>query len=45
MIESMFKDTAFHGHIFIDLSDVSSLDSAGLGALMRLKLSAMKEAA
>ena len=42
-IEQMFKRTPFHGRIIIDLGDVSYLDSAGLGALMRLKLSAAKE--
>jgi anti-anti-sigma factor len=42
-IESIFKDTAFHGHIYFDLADVSYMDSAGLGALIRLKLHAVKE--
>jgi anti-sigma B factor antagonist len=42
-LEGIFKDTAFHGHIYFDLGDVSYLDSAGLGALIRLKVSAMKE--
>jgi len=42
-IEGMFKDHPFHGRIVIDLSDVNYVDSAGLGALMRLKLSAIKE--
>jgi anti-anti-sigma factor len=39
----MFKLTPFHGRIVIDLSDVSYVDSAGLGALVRLKLSAIKQ--
>jgi anti-anti-sigma factor len=42
-IEQMFKETPFRGHIVIDLSDVEYMDSAGLGALIRLKLSAVKE--
>jgi len=41
-VEAIFKETPFHGRIIVDLSDVSYMDSAGLGALMRLKLSAMK---
>jgi anti-anti-sigma factor len=41
--EEMFKQTPFHGRIIMDLSDVNYMDSAGLGALMRLKLSAVKE--
>ncbi len=42
-VEEMFKTTPFHGRIVIDLSDVSYIDSAGLGALIRLKMSAIKE--
>lgn len=42
-IEEMFKTTPFHGRIVIDLSDVNYVDSAGLGALIRLKMSAIKE--
>jgi anti-anti-sigma factor len=40
-IEQMFKLNPFHGRIVIDLSDVSYVDSAGLGALIRLKMSAV----
>ena len=40
---SVFQHTAFHGHIYFDLGDVSYLDSAGLGALIRLKVSAIRE--
>ena len=36
------QNIPFKGRIVIDLSDVEHLDSAGLGALMRLKLSALK---
>jgi anti-sigma B factor antagonist len=42
-IEKIFQRTPFKGHIFIDLSDVQYVDSAGLGALVRLKASAVKE--
>jgi anti-anti-sigma factor len=42
-IEQMFKLHPFHGRIVIDLSDVNYIDSAGLGALIRLKMSAIKE--
>ena len=42
-IEGIFKQTPFHGRIVMDLSDVHYIDSAGLGALIRLKLSAAKE--
>ncbi len=42
-IEEMVKLHPLHGRIVIDLSDVSYVDSAGLGALIRLKLSAIKE--
>jgi anti-anti-sigma factor len=42
-VEAIFQHTAFHGHIYFDLGDVSYMDSAGLGSLIRLKLSAMKE--
>ena len=41
-IQAIFTDIPFKGRIVIDLSDVEHLDSAGLGALMRLKLSALK---
>ncbi|MBV8897265.1 MAG: STAS domain-containing protein [Acidobacteriaceae bacterium] len=40
-IEEIFKRTPFQGHIIFDLADLNYLDSAGLGALMRLKLSAV----
>lgn len=42
-LDEMFRDTPFKGRIVIDLSDVNYVDSAGLGALMRLKLHAIKE--
>jgi anti-anti-sigma factor len=42
-IEQIFKDHPFHGRVVMDLSDVSYIDSAGLGALIRLKMSAIKE--
>jgi len=42
-VEEIFKHTAFHGPIYIDLDDVSYVDSAGLGSLVRLKFSAMKQ--
>jgi anti-anti-sigma factor len=42
-IEDMFKDTPFSGRIVMDLSDVNYIDSAGLGALIRLKMSAIKQ--
>jgi anti-anti-sigma factor len=42
-VEEMFKLHPFRGRIVIDLSDVSYIDSAGLGALIRLKMSAAKE--
>jgi anti-sigma B factor antagonist len=42
-LESVFQNTAFHGHIYFDLGDVSYMDSAGLGALIRLKVSAIRE--
>jgi anti-anti-sigma factor len=42
-IEEMFKLHPFHGRIVIDLGDVNYVDSAGLGALTRLKMSAIKE--
>jgi anti-anti-sigma factor len=41
-LEEMFQRTPFEGRIVIDLSDVHYVDSAGLGALIRLKLSAVK---
>jgi anti-anti-sigma factor len=42
-LEQIFKETAFHGRIVMDLGDVNYVDSSGLGALMRLKLHAIKE--
>jgi anti-anti-sigma factor len=42
-LEEVFRHTAFRGHIYIDLDDVSYLDSAGLAALVRLKFSAARE--
>jgi anti-anti-sigma factor len=42
-LEEVFEHTAFRGHIYIDLDDVSYLDSAGLAALVRLKFSALRE--
>ena len=42
-LEEMFKATPFEGRIVMDLGGVNYLDSAGLGALMRLKLSASKQ--
>lgn len=42
-VQEIFKAIPFHGRIIIDLSDLDSVDSAGLGALIRLKLSAIKE--
>ena len=42
-LEEIFQRTPFQGRIVIDLGGVSYLDSAGLGALMRLKLSAVKQ--
>jgi anti-anti-sigma factor len=42
-LEAVFQQTAFQGHIYIDLGDVSYMDSAGLGALIRLKLHALKD--
>ena len=41
-LQDIFKQTPFQGHITIDLGEVDYVDSAGLGALMRLKLSAIK---
>jgi anti-anti-sigma factor len=41
-VEEIFKTHPFTGRIIIDLSDVDYIDSAGLGALIRLKLSAIK---
>ena len=43
-LEELFQRTPFEGRIVLDLSDVHYVDSAGLGALMRLKLSAVKHA-
>ncbi len=42
-IEEIFKIHPFKGHIVMDLSDVNYVDSAGLGALIRLKLSAISQ--
>jgi anti-anti-sigma factor len=42
-IEQIFKLHPFKGRIVMDLSDVNYIDSAGLGALIRLKMSAAKE--
>jgi anti-sigma B factor antagonist len=42
-LERMFRETPFRGRIVIDLGDVNYVDSAGLGALIRLKLSAAKD--
>ncbi len=42
-LEEMFKETPFRGRIILDLADVDYVDSAGLGALIRLKLSAVKQ--
>ncbi|MBV8068801.1 MAG: STAS domain-containing protein [Acidobacteriaceae bacterium] len=42
-VREIFEVIPFHGRIIIDLSDIDSVDSAGLGALIRLKLSAVKE--
>jgi anti-anti-sigma factor len=42
-IREMFQKHPFLGHIVIDLSNVSYIDSAGLGALVRLKMSAIRE--
>jgi anti-anti-sigma factor len=42
-VQEMFKTIPFHGRIIIDLNDLSYIDSAGLGALIRLKLSAIKQ--
>lgn len=42
-IEQIFKQTPFRGKIVLDLGDVTYVDSAGLGALIRLKLSAAKD--
>ncbi len=42
-LQEIFKNTEFRGRIVFDLSDVEYIDSSGLGALMRLKLSAIKE--
>lgn len=42
-LEEVFRHTAFRGHIYIDLDDVSYVDSAGIAALVRLKFSAARE--
>ena len=42
-LEHVFRQTAFRGHIYIDLDDVSYVDSSGLAALVRLKFSALRE--
>ena len=41
LVEEMVKSNSFKGRIVIDLADVDYVDSAGLGALMRVKLSAV----
>lgn len=42
-VQEIFQHTAFRGHIYFDLNDVTYLDSSGLGALVRLKFHALKE--
>jgi anti-anti-sigma factor len=42
-IQDIFQHTALHGHIYFDLNDVTYLDSAGLGALVRVKFQALKQ--
>jgi anti-anti-sigma factor len=42
-IEEIFTDVPFTGRVVMDLSDVDYIDSAGLGALIRLKMSAVKK--
>jgi anti-anti-sigma factor len=42
-LAEMFRERPFRGHFVIDLSGVSNIDSAGLGALVRLKMSAIRE--
>jgi anti-sigma B factor antagonist len=41
-LAKIFKETPFQGRIVFDLGDVNYMDSAGLGALIKLKLSADK---
>jgi anti-anti-sigma factor len=43
LLRGMFDNHPFQGRIIVDLSDVSHIDSAGLGALVRLKMSAIRE--
>ncbi|HTB16310.1 MAG TPA: STAS domain-containing protein [Bryobacteraceae bacterium] len=40
-VEELIRTTPFTGRVVIDLSDISYLDSAGLGTLIRLKMSAL----
>jgi len=42
-LEQMFQQLPFRGRTVIDLAGVNYVDSAGLGALIRLKLSAAKD--
>ncbi len=42
-LAEMFKERPFRGRIVIDLGEVRHIDSAGLGALVRLKMSAARE--
>jgi anti-anti-sigma factor len=42
-VQEMFKVIPFHGRIIVDLSNVDYIDSAGLGALIRLKFPAIKQ--
>jgi anti-anti-sigma factor len=42
-LAEMFRERLFHGHIVIDLGGVSHVDSAGLGSLVRLKMSAARQ--
>ena len=41
-VEQIFKIHPFTGRIIMDLGDVDYVDSAGLGALIRLKMSAIR---
>ena len=42
-IDQIFKETAFHGRVIFNLAGLDYLDSSGIGALIRLKLHAVKE--